>query len=153
MQTCNIGYFWHQLKKQLPIIYMYMGRTDHYILSSTGIHVYASHNHHSACVNNHQVMAFSKPENHFRSYFSPFQINTQFLLFKFWFHKMTAGVHFGSPKITFDRTSRHFRSICNFYFCNIFQKMAAIGHFRCPRITFDRISDQLKSIHNIFCSN
>ena len=32
-----------------------------------------------------------------------------------------AGGHFGLPKITFDRISRHFRSICNFFlncFCS-----------------------------------
>ena len=31
------------------------------------------------------------------------------------FHKMAAGGHFGWPKITFDRISRHFRSIRNFF--------------------------------------
>ena len=55
---------------------------------------------------------FWMTENHFWSYFSPFQINTQ--LFNF-FHKLAAGGHFGWPKITFDRISRHFRSIRNFY--------------------------------------
>ena len=30
-------------------------------------------------------------------------------------HKMAAGDHFGWPKITFDRISRHYRSIRNFY--------------------------------------
>ena len=33
-------------------------------------------------------------ENHFRSHFSPFQINTNFYLI---FFKMAAGGHFGSP--------------------------------------------------------
>ena len=61
-------------------------------------------------------------ENHFRSHFSSFQINTQL-----WFHKMAAGGHFGWPKITFDRISRHFRSIHNFFF-----KIATSGHFGCP---------------------
>ena len=43
-------------------------------------------------------------KNHFRAHFSPFQINT--LLFcKNW-----------RPKITFNRISRHFRSIRNFFF-------------------------------------
>ena len=32
------------------------------------------------------------------------------------FHKMAASGHFGLPKITFDRISRHFRSIRNFDF-------------------------------------
>ena len=30
---------------------------------------------------------------------------------------MAVGSHFGWPKTTFDRIYRHFRSICNFYFC------------------------------------
>ena len=58
---------------------------------------------------------FWMTENHFRSHFSPFQINTQLLFFQIFFHKMGAGGHFGWPKITFDRISRHFRSIRNFY--------------------------------------
>ena len=57
-------------------------------------------------------------KNHFRSHFSPFQINIQFLFFGIFFHKMAAGVHFGWSKITFDRISRHFRSIGNFFFQN-----------------------------------
>ena len=32
------------------------------------------------------------------------------------FYKMAFGGHFGLPKITFNRISRHFRSICNFFF-------------------------------------
>ena len=36
---------------------------------------------------------------------------------------------FGSPKITFDHSSCHFRSIRNFFFLNFFDKMAAGGHF------------------------
>ena len=44
--------------------------------------------------------------------------------------KMAAGGHFGYPKITFDHSSCHFRSIRNFYFCGFFlDKMAAGGHF------------------------
>ena len=34
--------------------------------------------------------------------------------------KMAAGGHFGCPKITFDHSSCHFRSIRNFYFFGIF---------------------------------
>ena len=67
-------------------------------------------------------------ENHFRSHFSPFQINTQLFFFFEIFYKMAAGGHFGWPKITFDRISRHFRSIRNFFFIFFF-KMAAGGHF------------------------
>ena len=59
---------------------------------------------------------FWMTENHFRSHFSLFQINTQLLFFLIFFHKMAAGGHFGWPKITFDRISRHFRSIRNFFF-------------------------------------
>ena len=39
---------------------------------------------------------FWMTENHFRSHFSPFQINTIKPLF-FFFFKMAAGGHFGSP--------------------------------------------------------
>ena len=34
--------------------------------------------------------------------------------------KMTTGGHFGCPKITFDHSSCHFRSIRNFFFFEIF---------------------------------
>ena len=61
---------------------------------------------------------------------------------------MAAGGHFGWPKITFDRISRHFRSIHNFDF--FFHKMAAGGHFGWPKITFDRISRHFRSIRNFF---
>ena len=88
--------------------------------------------------------AFWMTENHFWSHFSPFQINMQLF-----FHKMAASDHFGWPKITFDRISRDFRSIRNFYFI-FFHKMAAGGHFRWPKITFDRISRHFRSIHNFF---
>ena len=39
---------------------------------------------------------FLMTENHFRSHFSPFQINTHFDFF-FFFFKMAAGRQFGSP--------------------------------------------------------
>ena len=58
---------------------------------------------------------------------------------------MTAGGHFGLPKITFDRISRHFRTIRNFFF----HKMAAGGHFGLPKITFDRIYRHFRSIRNL----
>ena len=73
---------------------------------------------------------FWMTENHFRSHFSPFRSIRNCILF---FHKMAAGSHFGWPKITFDRISRHFRSIRNFFFVH---KMAAGGHFWWPKITF-----------------
>ena len=99
-----------------------------------------------------------------RKWISPFQINTQlWVFFTKWLpaaildatfifldivRKMAAGGHFGWPKITFDRISRYFRSIRNF-FC--LHKMAASGHFGWPKITFDRISRYFRSIRNFFC--
>ena len=56
-------------------------------------------------------------ENHFRSHFSPFQINMQISFFE---KNSTKCRHFGWPKITFDRISRHFRSICKFHFSKFF---------------------------------
>ena len=69
-----------------------------------------------------------------------------FILFDF-IHKITTDGHFGAPKITFDRISRHFRSICKFL-CDFFYKIAAGGHFGWQKITFDRISGHFRSIHN-----
>ena len=69
-------------------------------------------------------------------------------IFLIFFHKMAAGGHFGWPKITFDRISRHFISIRNFFF----HKIAAGGHFGWPKITFDRISRHFRSIRNFFFS-
>ena len=44
--------------------------------------------------------------------------------------KMAAGGHFGYPKITFDHSSCHFRSIRNFlFFLKFLDKMTAGGHF------------------------
>ena len=56
----------------------------------------------------------------------------------------------GRPKITFDRISRHFKSIRNFLFFIFCHKMAAGGHFGRPKITFDRISRHFKSIRNLY---
>ena len=75
---------------------------------------------------------FRMTENHFRSHFSPFQINTQLFVYILFFHKMAAGGHFGWPKITFDRISRHFRSIHNFFF-----KMCLQNGRRRPFCMFD----------------
>ena len=92
------------------------------------------------CSQNGCRRPFWMNENHFRSHFSPFQINAQlWFLFTKWlpaaildeyttlillfnFHKMAAGGHFGWPKITFDHISRHFRSIHNFSFLIFFSK-------------------------------
>ena len=46
-------------------------------------------------------------------------VSNQYATFIF-FHKMSAGGHFGWPKSTFDRISRHFTSIHNFYIFLIF---------------------------------
>ena len=55
--------------------------------------------------------------------------------------------HFGWPKITFNRISRHFRSILNF-FLEFVHKMAAGGHFGWQKITLDRISRHFRSMRN-----
>ena len=70
---------------------------------------------------------FWMTENHFRSHFSPFQINTQLLFFS----QNGCGGHFRWPKITYDRISRHFRSIRNLVF-DFFFKMVTGGHFGSP---------------------
>ena len=113
---------------------------------------------------------FWMTENHFRSHFAPFQINTQLL---FLFIKWLPAAILDDRKITFDRISRHFRSIHNFDFFftkwlpfwmsenrfrshfspYLFFKMAAGGHFGSPiwailddrkslSIAFFAISDQ-----------
>ena len=93
---------------------------------------------------------FWMTENHFWSHFSPFQINTQLLFFS----QNDCRGHFGWPKITFDRISRHFRSIRSFYLFGFYiDKMAAGGHFGWPKITFFRISRHFRSIRYFyFCS-
>ena len=65
-----------------------------------------------AISNQYSIFYFFMTKNHFRSHFSPFQINTQLLFFS----QNGCSGHFGWPKITFDRISRHFRSIRNFDF-------------------------------------
>ena len=81
-------------------------------------------------------------ENHFRSHFSSFQINTNFNFF----HKIAASGHFGWPKITFDCIFRHFRSIHNFFF----SQNGCSGHFGWPKISFDRIFRHFRSIRNFY---
>ena len=52
------------------------------------------------------------------------------MLFFLIFDKMAAGGHFGCPKITFDHSSCHFRSIRNSFFFNFWTKWPpASGHF------------------------
>ena len=83
-------------------------------------------------------------ENEFWSHFSPFQINTQLFLL-FLFHKMAAGGHFGWPKITFHRISRHFRSIINLHFFYFFSQNGCRWPFW---MTENHISCHFKSIRN-----
>ena len=80
----------------------------------------------------------------------------------FFLHKMAANGHFRWPKITFDRISRHFRSMRNlFYF---FFKMATGRHYRSPfwailedrkslSIAFLAISDQYTTFYFYFFPN
>ena len=70
--------------------------------------------------------------------------------FSSYFHKMAAGAHIGWLKITFDRISRHFRSIRNFYFFGItFHKLAAILYNRKSLlIAFLAISDKCTQLFN-----
>ena len=71
------------------------------------------------------LIAFLGISDQYPTFFSQ-NGNTQLLLLLFFVHNMAASGHVGSPKITFDRISRHFRSLRNFYY---FHKMAAGGHF------------------------
>ena len=71
-------------------------------------------------------------ENHFRWHFWPLQIDRPFWMseihFRSQFWPFIFSGHFGRSKITFNRISDHFRSICNLFFDFIFDKMAAGGH-------------------------
>ena len=79
-----------------------------------------------AILDQYRFFIFWMSENHFRSHFYPFHIDTQLFFWNFWQNGrwrtfwMCAGVHFGCPQITFDRISGQFRSICNFNFFLIF---------------------------------
>ena len=91
---------------------------------------------------------FWMSENHFRSHFWPFQINTK--LFLIFVYKMAAVGHLyvrNSLWITFLAILDQYRFLFIFF---IFYKMAAGGHFGCPKITFDRISDYFRSIRNFY---
>ena len=89
---------------------------------------------------------FRWPKNTWNAFFA---ISGQYATFicSDFFHKMAADGHFGWPKITFDRISRYFRSISNFFFS---QNGCCSGHFGWPKITFDRISRHFRSIRNFF---
>ena len=73
------------------------------------------------------------------------------------FHNMATVDHIGSAKITFDRISRHFRSISNHFF--EWPKITLIAYlvisetrpdnFGCPKITFVYISRHFRSKCNV----
>ena len=114
---------------------------------------------------------FWMSENHFRSHFYPFHIDTQ-LKFFLKFLTMADVGHFGCPKITFDLISSHFTSIPNLnFFWNFWQNgwrrpfWMSEFHFRThfwpfqidwpfwfPKFTFDRNSGHFRSIHIWFFS-
>ena len=113
------------------------------------------------CSQNGSQRPFWMTENHFRSHISPFQINTQ-LFFKIFF-KAASG-HFGSPiwAILDDRKSllNAFLAISDQYATFFFQNgrrrpfwKSDLSHFGWPKITFDRISRHFRSIHNFFFLN
>ena len=64
-------------------------------------------------------------ENHFRSHFWPFQIDTLLYFFFESFDKMAAVGHFGCPKFTLDHISGHFRTIQ--IFLNFFTKWLPVA--------------------------
>ena len=89
-------------------------------------------------------------QNHFRSHFSPFQINTQLSIFE--------QISQNGRRRPFSMTENHFQSHFSpfqinaplLYCLSIFHKLAAGGHFGWPKITFDCISRHFRSIRNIF---
>ena len=87
------------------------------------------------CLQNGRRRSFWITKNHFRSHFSPFQINTQ-LFFYFIFFKMAAGHHFGSPfwAILDDRKSLliAFLAISDQYATFFFDIFFQNGHFGSP---------------------
>ena len=89
-------------------------------------------------------------ENHFRSHFWPFLINTKFFIifiFTKWLPAPILDVR-NSLSIAFLAISDQCATLI--FLCNFFYKMAAGGHFGCPKITFDLISIHFTSIHNFF---
>ena len=64
------------------------------------------------------------------------------LIYLDFFHKMAFGGHFGWPKITFDRISRHFRSIRNFFFFIKWPPLAILYDQKSLLIASLAISDQ-----------
>ena len=82
---------------------------------------------------------FWMTKNHFRSHFSPFQINTQLFFLNF-FSKWPPAAILEFPFGPFWMTENHFRSHFSpfqintqlLFFLNIFFKMAASGHFGSP---------------------
>ena len=102
---------------------------------------------------------FWMSENHFRSHFLPFQIDTQLYFCRETFDKVAAVGQFGFPKFTFNRNSGHFIQISiKIFFVfsaaitldRISGHFRSIGHFGCPKFSFDGISGHFRSIQNFF---
>ena len=55
---------------------------------------------------------------------------------------MSAGGHFGCPKLTFDGISDQYETL----FKKLFYKLAAGAQFGCPKFTFDGISGHFRCI-------
>ena len=106
-----------QKSSTLPLDYG--ARHYQYDCISRHLYQYATSNFFEFCSQNGRRQPFWMTENHFRSHFSPFQINTQ-LLFWIFFTKWQPAAILDDRKNTFYRISRHFRSMRNFIFIFIF---------------------------------
>ena len=83
------------------------------------------------------LLSFWMSEDHFRSHFWPFQINT----------KLFFNVFLKWPLLNaFLAISDRYET----FFFLIFDKKTAVGHFECPRLTFYHISGQFRSIRIFF---
>ena len=79
-----------------------------------------------------------------KSHIAPLQINTQLLFILKMFHKIATGGHFGCQKVTFDRITRHFRSILKLFYI-FFTKwlpLAILNALKSLFIAYLAISDQ-----------
>ena len=86
-------------------------------------------------------------ENHCRSHFWPFQINTKLHFYFFLQNGRRRSFRMSEIQflIAFLAISDRYATL-NFF--EIFDKMAAVGHFGCPKFTLDRISGHFRSILN-----
>ena len=75
-------------------------------------------------------------------------ISDQYATFDLFCHKIPAGGHFWWPKIAFDRISRHFRSICNFFAQNSCRR----PFWMTNNVFLECISRHFRSIRNDFFS-